>query len=154
VDPVVSPRAVLPGQARHQVDRAVAQGATRYTEGERSGCFFPPVVLTDVTPENDVYREELFGPVAVVYRVADEAAAVGPANDTRFGLGSYVFTIDPEQAQRVSDALETGMVFVNDVGLDSAELPFGGTKRSGFGRALGHLGIEEFVSKKLIRIAG
>lgn len=150
--PLSSPRAAA--ALAEQVDRAVAQGATLHMEGERSGCFFPPGVLTDVTPEHDVHREELFGPVAVVYRVADEAAAVELANDTRFGLGSYVFTVDPEQARRVSDALETGMVFVNGVGLDSAELPFGGTKRSGFGRELGHLGIEEFVNKKLIRIAG
>ena len=110
-------------------------------------------MLTDVTPENDVYREELFGPVAQVYRVPSEEAAVALANDTPFGLGSYVMTNDPEQAERVADRIDAGMVYVNIVGADSAELPFGGTKRSGFGRELGRYGADEFVNKKLIRIS-
>ncbi len=137
-----------------QVDRAVAQGASLATAGERQGAFFPPGVLSDVTPDNDAYREELFGPVAQVYRAVDEDDAIRIANDTPYGLGSYVFTTDPEQALRVADRLDTGMVFVNGVGLDAPELPFGGTKRSGFGRELGTLGIEEFLNKKLIRING
>ena len=137
-----------------QVERAVAQGATLVTAGERTGAFFPPAVLTGVTPDNPIYREELFGPVAQVYRAKDEADAIRIANDTPYGLGSYVFTTDPEQALRVADGLDTGMVFVNGVGLDAPELPFGGTKRSGFGRELGTLGIEEFLNKKLIRING
>lgn len=137
-----------------QVERAVAQGATLVTAGERSGAFFPTGVLTGVTRDNDIYREELFGPVAQVYRAKDEADAIRIANDTPYGLGSYVFTTDPAQALRVADGLDTGMVFVNGVGLDAPELPFGGTKRSGFGRELGTLGIEEFLNKKLIRING
>jgi succinate-semialdehyde dehydrogenase/glutarate-semialdehyde dehydrogenase len=88
-----------------------------------------------------------------VYRAADESDAIRIANDTPYGLGSYVFTTDPEQALRVAQALDTGMVFVNGVGMDAPELPFGGTKRSGFGRELGTLGIEEFINKKMIRIA-
>ena len=84
---------------------------------------------------------------------ADEADAIRIANDTPYGLGSYVFTTDPEQALRVAQALDTGMVFVNGVGMDAPELPFGGTKRSGFGRELGTLGIEEFINKKMIRIS-
>ena len=76
------------------------------------------------------------------------------ANDTPFGLGSYVMTNDPEQALRVANSLDTGMVYVNVVGADGAELPFGGVKRSGFGRELGRLGADEFVNKKLIRIGG
>jgi succinate-semialdehyde dehydrogenase / glutarate-semialdehyde dehydrogenase len=135
-----------------QLDRAVAQGAEVAVGGERNGTFFPSTVLTGVTPENDAYREEFFGPVAQVYRVGSEEEAIELANDTAYGLGSYVFTNDPEQAQRVADGLETGMVYVNGVGLDAPELPFGGVKNSGFGRELGTLGIEEFVNKKLIRV--
>jgi succinate-semialdehyde dehydrogenase/glutarate-semialdehyde dehydrogenase len=135
-----------------QVERAVAQGATLVAGGEREGTFFSTTVLTDVKPENDAYREEFFGPVAVVYRAASEAEAVALANDTPFGLGSYVFTTDEEQALRVADAIEAGMVFVNIVGADAAELPFGGVKRSGSGRELGRLGADEFVNKKTIRI--
>jgi succinate-semialdehyde dehydrogenase/glutarate-semialdehyde dehydrogenase len=135
-----------------QVERAVAGGATVAVGGERNGNFFPSTVLTGISPENDAYREEFFGPVASVYRVGSEEEAIQLANDTPFGLGSYVFTNDPEQAQRVADGLDTGMVYVNGVGLDGAELPFGGVKRSGFGRELGKYGIEEFVNKKLIRV--
>jgi succinate-semialdehyde dehydrogenase/glutarate-semialdehyde dehydrogenase len=135
-----------------QVGRAVKGGATLTTDGARKGAFFPPGVLTGVTPDSPAYREELFGPVATVYKVADEEAAVELANDTPFGLGSYVFTTDSEQAKRVADKIDAGMVFVNVVGADGVELPFGGVKRSGFGRELGRYGIDEFVNKKLIRI--
>ena len=109
-------------------------------------------MLTGVTPSNDAYREELFGPVAIVYRVESEDEAVEVANDTPYGLGSYVFTTDPDQALRVADRIEAGMVFVNIVGADAAELPFGGVKRSGFGRELGRYAIEEFVNRKMIRV--
>ncbi len=135
-----------------QLDRAVAQGAEVVVGGDRDGNFFPSTVLTGITPENDAYREEFFGPVASVYRVGSEEEAIEIANDTPFGLGSYVFSNDLEQAERVADALDTGMVYVNGVGLDAPELPFGGVKNSGFGRELGTYGIEEFVNKKLIRV--
>jgi succinate-semialdehyde dehydrogenase/glutarate-semialdehyde dehydrogenase len=136
-----------------QLDRAVAQGAEVVVGGgEPEGNFFPTTVLTGITPENDAYREEFFGPVASVYRAGSEEEAVELANDTPFGLGSYVFSSDLDQAQRVADSLDTGMVFVNGVGLDGAELPFGGVKRSGFGRELGKYGMDEFVNKKLIRV--
>ncbi len=134
-----------------QVDRAVTQGATFSTTGVRDGCFFPPGVLTGVSPDHDIYYQELFGPVAMVLPASDEAHAVALANDTQYGLGSYVFTTDPDQASRVSDAIEAGMVFINGVGLEGAELPFGGVKRSGFGRELGSLGLDEFANRKLIR---
>jgi succinate-semialdehyde dehydrogenase / glutarate-semialdehyde dehydrogenase len=135
-----------------QVRRAVEQGATVVAGGKRNGNYFEPTVLTDITPENDIYREELFGPAAQVYRVPSEEEAVALANDTPFGLGSYVMTNDPEQAERVANQIDAGMVYVNVVGADAAETPFGGTKRSGFGRELGRLGADEFVNKKLIRI--
>ena len=134
-----------------QVQRAVAQGA-KLSGGGREGNFFSTGVLTGITPDNDAYHEELFGPVASVYRVASEDEAVELANDTPFGLGSYVFTNDDEQALRVADKIDAGMVFVNAVGAEGAELPFGGVKRSGFGRELGKFGADEFVNKKLIRI--
>ena len=137
-----------------QVDRAVTQGATRVIGGDRDGAYYPPTVLTGVTREMDAYREEFFGPVGVVYRVADEDAAVELANDTSFGLGSYVYSNDPEQAARVADRIEAGMVYVNLVLADSPELPFGGVKRSGTARELGLLAADEFVNKKLIRTAG
>jgi succinate-semialdehyde dehydrogenase/glutarate-semialdehyde dehydrogenase len=136
-----------------QVKRAVADGATLVTDGERKGAFFPPGVLTGVSSDSSSYKEELFGPVATVYKVSGEAEAVELANDTPFGLGSYVFTTDDEQARRVADGIEAGMVFVNAVGAEGVELPFGGVKRSGFGRELGRFGIDEFVNKKLIRIS-
>jgi succinate-semialdehyde dehydrogenase/glutarate-semialdehyde dehydrogenase len=134
-----------------QLRRAVAGGAT-LVGGTRNGNFVSPGVLTGVTPANDAYREELFGPVAIVYRVESEDEAVEVANDTPYGLGSYVFTTDPEQALRVADRIEAGMVFVNIVGADAAELPFGGVKRSGFGRELGRYATEEFVNRKMIRV--
>jgi succinate-semialdehyde dehydrogenase/glutarate-semialdehyde dehydrogenase len=136
-----------------QVRRGVEQGATIVAGGKRNGNYFEPTVLTDITPENDIYREELFGPAAQVYRVPSEEEAIELANDTPFGLGSYVMTNDPKQAERVADQIDAGMVYVNIVGADSAELPFGGTKRSGFGRELGRYGADEFVNKKLIRIS-
>jgi succinate-semialdehyde dehydrogenase/glutarate-semialdehyde dehydrogenase len=135
-----------------QLDRAVAQGAEIAAGGDRKGNYFSSTVLVGVTPENDAYHEEFFGPVASVFRVGSEEDAIELANDTPFGLGSYVFSDDPGQALRVADGLDTGMVYVNGVGADGAELPFGGVKRSGFGRELGRYGIEEFVNKKLIRV--
>ena len=135
-----------------QVARAVAQGATLVTGGTSEGNFYAGTVLTDVEPGSDAFHEEFFGPVAQIFSVPDEAAAVALANNTPFGLGSYVFTTDPEQALRVADGIEAGMVFINLVGADGAELPFGGVKRSGSGRELGRFGADEFVNKKMIRI--
>ena len=134
-----------------QVQDAVAEGASLASAGERNGAFYPPGVLTGVTADSDAYHQELFGPVAMVFKVADEEEAVAVANDTPFGLGSYLFTTDPEQAARVADRIEAGMVYINGVLMDQAEIPFGGVKRSGFGRELGRFGMDEFVNKKLIR---
>jgi succinate-semialdehyde dehydrogenase/glutarate-semialdehyde dehydrogenase len=135
-----------------QLDRAVAQGAKVAAGGDRKDNYFSSTVLVGVTPQNDAYHEEFFGPVASVFRVGSEEEAIELANDTPFGLGSYVFSDDPEQALRVADSLDTGMVYVNGVGADGPELPFGGVKRSGFGRELGKYGMDEFVNKKLIRV--
>ncbi len=137
-----------------QIDRAEQQGARVARSGKQDGAFFPACVITGVAPEDDVFHEELFGPAAMVFKVASEEEAVAMANDTPYGLGSYVFTTDPAQALRVADQIDAGMVFVNGVSMDGPELPFGGIKRSGFGRELGRSGIEEFVNKKLIRING
>jgi succinate-semialdehyde dehydrogenase/glutarate-semialdehyde dehydrogenase len=101
----------------------------------------------------EIAQEETFGPVATLISYRDEQDAIRIANDTPYGLGSYVYTTDLEQADRVARALEVGMVFVNGVGLEAVELPFGGVRRSGYGRELGSVGIEEFVNKKMIRIA-
>ncbi len=137
-----------------QLKRALAQGARLVTGGEHSGNFFRPTVITDIPEGADARYEEFFGPVAQVYRVGSEEEAVALANDTPYGLGSYVMTNDEQQALRVADRLETGMVFINAVGAEGAELPFGGVKRSGFGRELGRFGADEFVNKKLIRVGG
>ena len=136
---------------QEQIDRAVAQGA-QVAGGDRKDNFFSGAVLTGITPDNEAHHEEFFGPVASVYRVSSEEEAIELANDTPYGLGSYVFSSDPDQAQRVANELDTGMVYVNGVLLDGAELPFGGVKNSGFGRELGTSGMDEFVNKKLIRV--
>jgi succinate-semialdehyde dehydrogenase/glutarate-semialdehyde dehydrogenase len=136
-----------------QVKRAIENGAEVLVGGKRDGNFFEPTILTGIKPGDDASQEEFFGPVAQVYKVANEAEAVALANDTQFGLGSYLMTNDKEQAERVANAIEAGMVYVNLVGADGAELPFGGFKRSGFGRELGNYGADEFVNKKLIRAA-
>jgi succinate-semialdehyde dehydrogenase/glutarate-semialdehyde dehydrogenase len=136
-----------------QVKRAVDAGAEIIAGGKREGNFFEPTILAGIAPGAEASQEEFFGPVAQVYRVGSEDEAVALANQTPFGLGSYLMTTDAEQAERVADKIEAGMVYVNLVGADSPELPFGGFKRSGFGRELGRYGADEFVNKKLIRSA-
>jgi succinate-semialdehyde dehydrogenase / glutarate-semialdehyde dehydrogenase len=136
-----------------QVKKAVANGAEVVVGGKRDGNFFEPTILTGIKPGDEASQEEFFGPVAQVYKVGSEEEAVELANQTPFGLGSYVMSTDKEQAERVADRIEAGMVYVNLVGADSPELPFGGFKRSGFGRELGRYGADEFVNKKLIRSA-
>jgi succinate-semialdehyde dehydrogenase/glutarate-semialdehyde dehydrogenase len=136
-----------------QVRRAVDNGAEVVVGGKRDGNFFEPTILAGIEPGDEASQEEFFGPVAQVYRVGSEEEAVALANQTPFGLGSYLMTNDDAQAERVADKIEAGMVYVNLVGADSPELPFGGFKRSGFGRELGRYGADEFVNKKLIRSA-
>ena len=135
-----------------QLDRARKDGVRVVLGGERKDNFFTPTVLADFPAGASARYEEFFGPVASVYKVGSEEEAVRVANDTPFGLGSYVFTTDPAQAERVANKIDAGMVYVNLVGADGAELPFGGVKRSGSGRELGRYGADEFVNKKLIRV--
>ena len=106
-----------------QVKRAVDQGATLVAGGEHDGNFFETTILTDIKPDNDAYKEEFFGPVASIYRVGSEDEAVKLANDTPFGLGSYVMTNDSEQAMRVANQIDAGMVFVNAAGLRAPNCP-------------------------------
>lgn len=154
VGPLSSEAAAV--QLADQVDRSVAAGAKVLLGGkrpDREGAFMEPTILTDLKPGIPAYYEELFGPVASFYRVKDEQEAIELANDSDFGLGGSVFTQDIERGKRVADRIDTGMVFINHPTWTSPDLPFGGTKRSGFGRELSELGIEEFVNKKLIRIS-
>jgi succinate-semialdehyde dehydrogenase / glutarate-semialdehyde dehydrogenase len=139
-----------------QVKRSVDAGAKLLLGGKRikgPGAFMEPTILTDLKPWIAAYSEEIFGPVASFYRVQDEKAAIDLANDSSFGLGGSVFTQDIERGKRVADQIDTGMVFINHPTWTQADLPFGGTKRSGYGRELSALGIDEFVNKKLIRVS-
>ncbi len=139
-----------------QVDDAVGHGARVLMGGKRiaglAGAFMQPTILADLSSANPAYRQEFFGPVALFFRVPDEAAAVKLANDSPFGLGGSVFTQDIERGKRVARQIDTGMVFINSGAVSSPELPFGGVKNSGYGRELSGAGIQEFVNKKLIRV--
>ncbi|NUU31727.1 NAD-dependent succinate-semialdehyde dehydrogenase [Arthrobacter sp. C9C5] len=137
-----------------QIQDAVDKGATLRTGGHKvdgPGAYVEPTVLTDVTPEMRAFSEELFGPAAVIYKVASVEEAIDLANGSPYGLGGSVFSADPAKAQDVADQLDTGMVFINSVAQTQADMPFGGVKRSGVGRELGRFGMDEFVNKKLIR---
>ena len=140
-----------------QVDEAVAHGARIVMGGQRiegqSGAFMQPTILTDIEAANPTYKQEFFGPVALFFRVPDEAAAIALANDSPFGLGGSVFTQDLERGKRVARQIDTGMVFINSAAVSMPDLPFGGVKNSGYGRELSSAGIQEFVNKKLIRVA-
>ena len=138
-----------------QLDEARVQGATIRVGGrrvDRAGSYVEPTVITDVTRDMAAYSEELFGPVVIVFRVADEDEAVLLANDTPFGLGASVFSGDSTRGQRVANQIDAGMVYLNQAGGSQPDLPFGGIKRSGIGRELGALGIEEFMNKKVVRL--
>jgi succinate-semialdehyde dehydrogenase/glutarate-semialdehyde dehydrogenase len=137
-----------------QVEDAITKGATVHLGGQvpdGPGAFYPATVLTGVTPEMRAYREELFGPVAVLYKVDSVDDAVAMANDSPYGLGSAVFTGDPEQADDIANRLDVGMVGVNTTVKSAPDLPFGGVKNSGIGRELGRFGLDEFANKKLVR---
>jgi len=139
-----------------QVDEAVKHGARIVMGGKRiegqTGAFMQPTILTDIESDNPTYQQEFFGPVALFFRVPDEATAVALANDSPFGLGGSVFTQDVERGKRVARQIVTGMVFINSAAVSTPDLPFGGVKNSGYGRELSGAGIQEFVNKKLIRV--
>ncbi len=138
-----------------QVDAAVKAGARVLTGGyklDRPGCFYAPTVLTDISRNSPVYGEELFGPVACVYKVRDAGEAIEVANDSKLGLGASAWTNDPAERERFVNEIESGMVFINKMVASDPRLPFGGVKRSGHGRELGVLGIRELVNAKTIWI--
>ncbi|MEV6901171.1 NAD-dependent succinate-semialdehyde dehydrogenase [Amycolatopsis sp. NPDC051372] len=138
-----------------QVETAVRQGAVLRTGGHRvdgPGAYLEATVLTDVTPDMDAYRDEIFGPVFLLFPAASDEEAISIANDSPFGLGASVFGTDPARMRTVANRIESGMVYFNKSGGSQADLPFGGIKRSGMGRELGPLGIEEFMNKKSIRL--
>lgn len=137
-----------------QVDTALEDGATALLGGkpvDGEGYYYPPTVLTGVERDNRAYYQEFFGPVAMVFKVGTFEEAIELANDSPFGLSSAIYTQDDAKVTRAYDELETGMVYVNTPSKSAAELPFGGVKRSGVGRELGTLGIQEFANKKLLR---
>lgn len=139
-----------------QVEGAISKGAKVILGGkriERPGSFMEPTILTGITPDNPAFREEFFGPVALFFRVKNEEEAIALANDSDFGLGGSVFTKDVARGRRVASQVDTGMMFINNISWSDAELPFGGIKNSGYGRELGDMGIQEFVNKKLVRLA-
>jgi succinate-semialdehyde dehydrogenase/glutarate-semialdehyde dehydrogenase len=138
-----------------QVRDALVKGATAVVGGgrlDRLGAFVQPAVLTGVMPTMRAYAEELFGPVAVVYRVEDDAEAVALANTSGYGLGGAVFSSDIERARAVADQIESGMVWINHLTASQPSLPFGGIKRSGYGRELSRIGVTEFANRKLLAV--
>jgi succinate-semialdehyde dehydrogenase/glutarate-semialdehyde dehydrogenase len=139
-----------------QVQKAVSEGATLEAGGvlsEGPGAYYSPAVLTGVPRDSESYGEEIFGPVATVYKVSSDAEALDLANDCALGLGGSVFSTDEARATRVASRLEVGMSHVNTIAAEAAELPFGGVKRSGFGREMGPLGIGEFANKRLFFVS-
>ncbi|WP_448104497.1 NAD-dependent succinate-semialdehyde dehydrogenase [Pedobacter panaciterrae] len=143
-------------QLADQVQRSVDAGARVILGGkriDRPGAFMETTILTDIKPSMPAYYEELFGPVASFYIVKDEQEAIKLANDSPFGLGGSVFTSDKNRGKQVASQIDTGMVFINHPTWTQPDLPFGGTKISGYGRELSSLGIEEFVNKKLVRFS-
>jgi succinate-semialdehyde dehydrogenase / glutarate-semialdehyde dehydrogenase len=131
----------------------VARGARVLTGGgplPRDGYFYAPTVLADVPRDARVYREEVFGPVAAVFRASDVEAAIALANDTPYGLGASAWTREPSERDRFVDGIEAGQVFINAMVASDPRLPFGGVKMSGYGRELGALGIHEFVRTKTV----
>jgi acyl-CoA reductase-like NAD-dependent aldehyde dehydrogenase len=139
-----------------QVERFEKAGAKILVGGKRAsdtGAFMQPTLLTNLKRGVPTFKEELFGPVASFYKVENEQEAIDLANDSPFGLGGSIFTKDIKRAMQVADQIDSGMIFINEPTTTQPDLPFGGTKGSGYGRELSELGIHEFVNKKLIRVS-
>ncbi len=154
IGPLATPQLVT--DLERQVAAALQAGARVLTGGERmigQGNFFEPTVLVDVPRTSDVYREEFFGPVAMLFRAASAAEAIEIANDTPFGLGASVWTRDPDEQRQFVAGIEAGQVFVNTMVASDPRLPFGGVKRSGYGRELSGAGMREFLNAKTVVIA-
>jgi succinate-semialdehyde dehydrogenase/glutarate-semialdehyde dehydrogenase len=154
VGPLATP--VILHDLEEQVRRSVAAGARTLTGGhrlDRPGNYYVPTVLVDVPEDSPAYREELFGPVAVVMRAKGIDAAIQLANDTAFGLGASAWTLDAAEQQRFIEEIDAGMVFINGMVASDARLPFGGTKASGYGRELSAWGIREFVNVKTVVVS-
>ena len=146
-------RADLREEIHAQVEDALSHGAQLLTGGDAvdgAGFFYKPTVLSAITPQMRAYEEELFGPVASLFRVPDEAQAVQLANDSEFGLGGSVWTQDRDRGVAVARQLDCGCAFVNELVKSDPRVPFGGVKSSGYGRELSHHGIREFVNIKTI----
>jgi succinate-semialdehyde dehydrogenase / glutarate-semialdehyde dehydrogenase len=138
-----------------QVKETARMGAEVLTGGNpmlRAGCYFEPTVITNIPEDSPAYRDELFGPVASVFRARDVDDAIRIANDTRFGLGASVWTNDDAEARRFADGIEAGSVFVNGMVASDPRFPFGGVKQSGYGRELAAIGLREFVNIKTVRM--
>ena len=138
-----------------QIEDAKAAGARIRAGGkriDRPGFFLEPTVIDQIGPENPIYAQELFGPMASVYVVPSNVEAVRLANDTPFGLGAAIFSADVEKATRMAREIDSGMVFINNPTWIAPNMPFGGTKRSGYGRELSEMGFTEFVNRKLIKV--
>ena len=139
-----------------QVNQSVEKGAKIVSGGkriDRDGFFLEPTILTEIKPGMKAYDEEIFGPVVCIWKVKDAEEALKIANDTPFGLGASIYTKNVELAQKLARRIDSGMVYVNKQVSSSPELPFGGTKHSGYGRELSKAGILEFLNKKLVMIA-
>jgi succinate-semialdehyde dehydrogenase/glutarate-semialdehyde dehydrogenase len=142
-------------EVREKIALAVRHGAHATEVGPKvpaQGAFVQPTILTDLTPSNPAYYLEFFGPVSLIYKASDEQDAIRIANDSPFGLGGSVFTTDIERGRKVAHQVSTGMMFVNHPTMVKADLPFGGVRRSGYGRELLEFGLKEFVNHKLINI--
>lgn len=136
-----------------QLKQSVNLGATLLTGGSRAGGNFQPSLISNVKPGTPAFDEETFGPLAAVITVASEQAAAEMANASRYGLGASIWTGDPERGERLAREIESGSVFINALMKSDVRLPFGGTKKSGYGRELSELGIKEFVNAKTISVA-
>lgn len=140
-----------------KVESAIAAGAKAVIGGARDpqgACFYPATILTNVTPDMAVFREEIFGPVAPVFSFETEEEAIAMANDTEFGLAAYVYTENMSRIWRVSEGIEYGMVGVNETAISSEVIPFGGVKESGQGREGSKYGLDDYLETKYICMGG